>query len=97
MAANGVALDSQTAIDLQTGTDLISRMDATTVENNARREAYANRLSAANYQAQAASISPGMSGMGSLLEGASTVAQKWYQYDQSFGSSWRKNWFSRGS
>lgn len=97
MAANGVALDSQTAIDLQTGTDWVSRMDATTVENNARREAYASRLAAANYQAQAASISPGMSGFGSLLEGAGTVAQKWYQYDQAFGSTWRTNWFSRGS
>lgn len=95
-AANNIALDSQTAIDVQSGSDLIARMDATNIENNARREAYAAKLQQSNYQAQAASINPFMAAGGSLLEGAGKVADKWTQNNRVFGSSWSKNWWSGG-
>ena len=97
MAANGVALDSATAVDIQAGTDLIAGMDAATLENNARREAYGYRMQATNYQSQVAAANPMAAGFGSLLEGASSVAAKWQANNQQFGSGWYKNWFSRGS
>lgn len=95
MAANGVALDSATAIDVQAGTDLIAGMDAATMENNARREAYGYRVQATNYQAQMAAANPMSAGFGSLMEGAANVASKWQAANQQFGNGWYKNWFSR--
>ncbi|CAB4165354.1 hypothetical protein UFOVP821_42 [uncultured Caudovirales phage] len=94
MAANGVALDSATAVDVQASTDLIAGMDAATMENNARREAYGYRVQATNYQAQMAGANPMAAGFGSLMEGAATVASKWQATSQQFGNGWYKNWFS---
>lgn len=96
LAANGVALDSATAQDLQAGTDFVAGMDATTIENNARREAYGYRMQASNYQAAAQAANPMSAGFGSLMEGAASVAAKWQANTQTFGSDWSKSWFSRG-
>jgi hypothetical protein len=53
MAANGVALDSGSALDVLTSTDVMGEADANTIRDNAGKEAYGYKSQAANYRAQA--------------------------------------------
>lgn len=76
---------SNTALARLTGTDLITEVDAQTVRANALRAAWGQRFEAgdarrraAAMRASASSISPGLVGATSLLEGATSVASSWY-------------------
>jgi hypothetical protein len=85
MAANGVDLGSDTAVNVLTSTDTMGQIDANTIAANAVRSAWGYRTQATNYQNQALiqrasanSINPGMSAMSSLLGSAGQVASSWY-------------------
>ena len=80
MAANGVALDSGSPLDVLTSTDVMGEQDALTIRNNAAREAYGYNVQAANYKAQAASANPFAAGVSTLLGSAGSVANNWYRY-----------------
>lgn len=85
LAANGVALDSPTAVSLLTSTDYLGEVDADTIAANALQEAWGYRTQALNARtgagaarATAASISPGGAGRSSLLGSAGQLASGWY-------------------
>ena len=86
IAANGIALDEGSAAEIQEGTDLMRDIDRATIEVNASRAAFGQRIQSDNYRSQAAmsranakAISPGMAFGTSLLTSAGSVAQNWYQ------------------
>lgn len=89
MAANGVDLGSDTAVNVLTSTDTMGQIDANTIAANAVRSAWGYRTQATNYQnqaliqrASASSINPGMSAMSSLLGSAGQVASSWYSMNK---------------
>jgi hypothetical protein len=89
LAASGVVVDSGSALDILGDTASLGELDALTIRSNAEREAYENKVDASNLAANA-----GMKRMGaknsliagkigattSLLTGAGSVANKWYNY-----------------
>lgn len=86
MAANGVRLDSGSALDIQSDTATMGELDALTVRNNAARQAWAYEAQATNFNAQSqlsnaqagwAQSAGLVSGAGTLLGGASSFADKW--------------------
>lgn len=68
LAANGVDVDFGSAADLQVDTTLLAQADATTIYENAQREADSYRISAGNYQASAATAKA--KGRSALVGGA---------------------------
>ena len=89
LAANGVDLGQGSAAELLTSTDLMGDIDANTIKANAVRNAWGYRTQATNYQnqalmnrASAGAISPGAGAVASLLGGAGSVGQSWYQFNQ---------------
>jgi len=85
MAANGVALDEGSAVNVQTTTDYIGEVDANTIEANAIAQAWGHRIDAVNQRSAARSgrtaasaISPGQAAMSSLIGSAGAVASSWY-------------------
>lgn len=87
MAANGIALDSDTAINVLTTTDVIGEVDANTLNANAARAAWGYRLQGTNYQNEALmkrttskGINPFMQAGGTLLDKASSVGSSYYLY-----------------
>lgn len=85
MAANGIDLGSDTAVNNLTETDVMTEMDANTVEANALQSAWGHRMQATNMQgessikrATADGISPGWAAAGSLLSSSGSVASSWY-------------------
>lgn len=97
IAASGVDIaGSNTALARLTGTDLITEVDANTVRANATRAAWGQRFEAGNMRraatsarATASSISPGLVGATSLINGAGAVASSWYGLNKegAFGST----------
>ncbi len=86
LAANGIALDSGSALDVLGDTAALGELDALTIRLNAEREAWAARTGAAGLQGQAAlaqaeasGISPATAAGTSLLGGASAFADRWYR------------------
>ena len=86
MAANGIDLGSDTAVDALTSTDFVSETDARMVEDNAIRSAWGYRVGAGNAQVDAASrrgtaagISPTLAGATTLLTEGGRVAEGWYR------------------
>ena len=86
LAANGVALDTGSAAEIQQGTEMMKNLDVATTEINAARAAFGQRVQAANYTAQAGmaranadAISPFMNATTTLLGGATRVADSWYR------------------
>lgn len=84
-AANGIALDSSSAVQQLTSTDLMKEMDVNTVTANAVRSAWGYRTQGVNAlndsmlkSASANSISPVAAGAGSLLAGAGSALSNWY-------------------
>jgi hypothetical protein len=89
LAASGVVVDSGSALDILGDTASLGELDALTIRSNAEREAYEHKVDASNLTANA-----GMKRMGaknsliagkigattSLLSGAGSVANKWYNY-----------------
>lgn len=80
LAAKGLDLGYGTAGDLQDETDFFTAADESIARNNARKEAWARRAQVANFQAEAAASRPWMAAGGTLLGGATQVADRWYQY-----------------
>lgn len=80
---------SNTALARLTGTDVIGEVDAQTVRSNALRAAWGHRFDAGNMRRQAtsarasaASISPALAGLTSLINGAGQVASSWYSMNK---------------
>ena len=88
MAANGVAVDAGgSAAELQDSTDFLKDADMATLQINAARAAFGQRIQAGNQRTQAAmsranagAISPGLAMGTSLLGSAGRVAASWYQF-----------------
>ncbi|MCM2575061.1 virion core protein, T7 gp14 family [Achromobacter xylosoxidans] len=90
LAANGVALDEGSAVDILSSTDYANEMDAQTIQANAARSAWGYRTQGANYSDNAASLRAGAGAVSSgsaagmsLLGSAGQVAGSWYQYSKS--------------
>lgn len=86
MAANGVDLGSDTAVNILTTTDTMGEIDANTINANAARAAWGYRTQATNYKnealmtrATAKSINPFMAAGTSLLTSAGAVSANWYK------------------
>ncbi|WP_369952268.1 hypothetical protein [Ralstonia syzygii] len=85
LAANGVDLGSDSAVNVLTSTDVMGDIDANTIAANAVRAAFGYRTQATNFQndalmkrASASAISPIGSAAGTLLSSAGQVAGNWY-------------------
>lgn len=87
MGANGVRLDSGSALNRLVSTDYMGEVDANTVRQNAVREAAGYRTQAAGFRNDALmkrtgakGISPMLSGLTSLVGSANKVASDWYAF-----------------
>jgi len=91
LAANGVLVDSGSALDITSDTAMIGELDALTIRANAEREAEGFRQQGANFSSeadladargrQAKSSLPLQIG-GTLLSTTGSVASKWYGFNQ---------------
>jgi hypothetical protein len=88
MAGRGIDLGEGSALNILTDTDLMGEIDANTVKDNAAKEAYGHRTSAANFGAnadllrfRASNTSPSGAAFGTLLTSAGSVASSWYMMD----------------
>lgn len=89
LAANGVVVDTGSALDITAGTREVGELDALTIRSNAEREALALRAQGANFETEAelaglrgrSALAEGRIGaFGTALSGSGTVAQRWYQF-----------------
>lgn len=85
LAASGVDLGSQSAVNILTSTDVMGEIDANTVAANAVRSAWGYQTQAMNQRneattkrATASAISPVLAAGTSLLNDAGRVASSWY-------------------
>lgn len=86
MAANGISLGSDTAVNILTTTDLFGEVDANTISANAARSAWGYRTQALNYKnealmsrASAKGINPWLAAGTSLMGSASSIAMSNYK------------------
>ncbi len=84
LAANGVALDEGSAVEVQASTDYYGEQDANTIQENTRRNVWGYRTQGVDYQNQAAlnrsaRPDPWAAATGSLLTSAGQVAPRWYR------------------
>lgn len=91
LAAQGVDLSDGSALDAVLDTAEYGELDALIIRKNAEREAYGYRVQGYNagaqanlYDSQASNLSPFTSTLGTVLSGASSVADSW---SSAFGSS----------
>jgi hypothetical protein len=89
MAANGVDLNSGSALRIQGDTAKLGDVDALTIRNNAARAAYGYQLQGLSYGQQATldessaanAVSAGnLNSFASIVGGASSVGSKWSTY-----------------
>ena len=82
MAAGGRDITSGSAMAVLEDTALMGELDALTIDENARREAYGHSVAASNYRNDARqSMMAGAIGAGSsLLATGGRVAESWYKY-----------------
>ena len=85
MAANGIALNEGSALEVLTTTDYLGETDANTVQANATRAAWGYKVQATTAQnealmarATASAIKPGMLAATSLLGSATQIGTQWY-------------------
>lgn len=85
MAGRGIDLGEGSALNILTDTDLMGEIDANTVKDNAAKEAYGHRTTAANFGANAdllrfrsSAVNPMAAATGTLLTSAGSVASSWY-------------------
>lgn len=78
MAANGVDVNSASAIDMLDDTKFLGEEDAFAVREQARFDAQGQQVRAANYRNDATSAK--MSGFGSILTAGGKVASKWESF-----------------
>lgn len=83
-ADRGMALDEGTPLNALASEEYIGEVDALTIRDNANRQAWAHRISAASSKdeadmltARAKSTSPSSASFGTLLTGATSVASSW--------------------
>lgn len=86
LAANGVDLGVGSAAEVLTSTDVMSEIDANTLQANAVRAAWGYRTQKTNYlndaaskRAGASAISPFGAAASTLIGGAGAVAKSWYE------------------
>lgn len=86
MAANGIDLGSDTALNVLTTTDVMGEIDANTIAANAVRAAWGYRTQGVNMANEAMvkraagdAVSPASSATTALVSGAGSVAQSWYR------------------
>lgn len=89
MAANGINLGDGSAAEVLTSTDIAKEEDINTITANAVRAAWGQRMESTNFRndalakrAGADSISPGSSGVTSLLGSATNIATSWYSLNK---------------
>src|SRR5690242_19657087 len=91
LAANGVDINSGSAVDVQSTTAATGEADALTIRNNAARQAYGQQVQGLNYgnqatldtaQGQWAQSAAGYQMAGSVLGAASSVGSQWTKYQQ---------------
>jgi hypothetical protein len=85
LAANGVSLGSGTAQDILASTKYMGARDALTIQDNTNRQTWALGQEQKNYLSESAldkslsdRVNPLMAAGSSLLTGAGSVAQSWY-------------------
>lgn len=86
LAGNGVDVTGTSALGTYNDTFNAGEEDAMTIQQNANREALGYRQQGANFSAQqAAALSQGnnLDYLGTAFSGVGSVADKWYQLDQS--------------
>lgn len=90
-AANGIQIDSGSALDVQSSAAELGELDALTIRSNASKTAYNYEAQAANYGSQAAldkaqagwaSQAGDIAGYSTLLTGASSLSSKWLLANQ---------------
>lgn len=93
--ANGVDVNSGSAVDVRKSADLVGQMDAMTIRSNAAREAYGYQTQASNFKGEAglkaseatdALSSSYLGASSSLLGGASSLGKQYAAWQQSYGS-----------
>lgn len=87
--ANGVDVNSGSAVDVQAGQRQAGQLDALTEEHNALLQAFGYQSQAMNYNAQAAvekneadqaPLGAGLAAAGDLISQSSSLATKWLPY-----------------
>lgn len=84
-AAGNVEVDSGSPLRIQTDTAKLGELDTLTIRDNAAREAWNYKNAAAGFKAQAEQdqYAGNLEAFSSLVGGASSVASKWSQYQNS--------------
>jgi hypothetical protein len=93
-AGSGLLIDDGSNLDVVSDTAGYGKLDAMTIENNARREAWGYKLNAANSTASAnllnsSRVDPMTAGLSPLLSGISSLGTKLYEGKQTglFGNT----------
>ena len=89
-ASHGVDVSSGSPLDILAETDRTAAIDESTVKTNAAREAYGFRVQGANYQAAADAENPWLSAGAVGLAGATSVADRWFQYGNSGATPYKR-------
>ena len=91
LASRGLDLGEGSPLAILNDTQLIGEIDSDRIRYNAQQDAWGYRTQGTSYQAQsnmssaaARNESPWLSGGSSLLTGATSVADKWYRYNNGF-------------
>lgn len=94
IGASGIDIGSGSKAQVQDSQQAVSRMDLDQIRNNAARKAYGYTVEAQQDETQAglygmaasdAESAGKIKALGSLVSGAGSVADKWYQYKSNFG------------
>lgn len=87
IGANGIDMDVGSAAEVQQSGDVMKEMDRATLETQAARAAFGQRMQATNQRSQAAmsranasAINPAMAFGTSLIGSAGNVAESWYRF-----------------
>jgi hypothetical protein len=93
LGASGIAMDSQSALDVMNRSDILKEIDAIEILKNAVAKEGATRMGATNYAMSsntyataASNINPNRGALGGLMADASTVASQWYYLKKSGGT-----------
>ena len=99
MAANGVDVNTGSAVGVEAGERETSNLDAETVLNNAELTAYGYTTQASNFNAQAQQdvIGGDIGAAGSLLSNASSIGFKWSTPTNDNASGYTGEWAGSGS
>ena len=80
LSERGLDLSEGTPNDILGQTDFFTQSDIGIAGDNAKKEAFARKSQATNFELQAGGVNPGLTLAGGLLSGGSSVADKWYVY-----------------